>query len=216
VPVSAARTSTASPTPPSQTRTLESRAVSATSSHTEPRAATLARCRARGRARTAWLRRGALRKRPRARLRRDDPRQLRPRPQLRRCRRWPCGRARPLITRSSALRLRRRSLKEAEKAGKGRGFVSIDTGSIGASDKQPCLQAFPRRSGILTRCGTPRPFRVLATATRRASHLRLENQVAMRVCGVLRWRDPDSNRGHHDFQSCALPTELSRRGGDLA
>ena len=30
--------------------------------------------------------------------------------------------------------------------------------------------------------------------------------------GILRWRDPDSNRGHHDFQSCALPTELSRRG----
>jgi hypothetical protein len=28
------------------------------------------------------------------------------------------------------------------------------------------------------------------------------------------WRDPDSNRGHHDFQSCALPTELSRRGGE--
>jgi hypothetical protein len=26
----------------------------------------------------------------------------------------------------------------------------------------------------------------------------------------LEWRDPDSNRGHHDFQSCALPTELSR------
>ena len=31
-----------------------------------------------------------------------------------------------------------------------------------------------------------------------------------------RWRDPDSNRGHHDFQSCALPTELSRRGGTRA
>ena len=29
--------------------------------------------------------------------------------------------------------------------------------------------------------------------------------------GFFRWRDPDSNRGHHDFQSCALPTELSRR-----
>ena len=40
-----------------------------------------------------------------------------------------------------------------------------------------------------------------------------ENPPAMRGCG---WRDPDSNRGHHDFQSCALPTELSRRGGDLA
>ncbi len=30
----------------------------------------------------------------------------------------------------------------------------------------------------------------------------------------LRWRDPDLNRGHHDFQSCALPTELSRHGID--
>ncbi len=28
---------------------------------------------------------------------------------------------------------------------------------------------------------------------------------------LLPWRDPDSNWGHHDFQSCALPTELSRR-----
>src|SRR4051794_16169670 len=34
------------------------------------------------------------------------------------------------------------------------------------------------------------------------------------ICKSLwRWRDPDSNRGHHDFQSCALPTELSRRDG---
>ena len=24
------------------------------------------------------------------------------------------------------------------------------------------------------------------------------------------WRDPESNRGHKDFQSSALPTELSR------
>src|SRR5204863_8130062 len=27
----------------------------------------------------------------------------------------------------------------------------------------------------------------------------------------VEWRDSESNRGHHDFQSCALPTELSRR-----
>lgn len=26
-----------------------------------------------------------------------------------------------------------------------------------------------------------------------------------------KWRDPDLNRGHKDFQSSALPTELSRR-----
>ncbi len=25
------------------------------------------------------------------------------------------------------------------------------------------------------------------------------------------WRDPESNRGHKDFQSSALPTELSRQ-----
>ncbi len=31
------------------------------------------------------------------------------------------------------------------------------------------------------------------------------------VTRASRWPDPDSNRGHHDFQSCALPTELSGR-----
>src|ERR1019366_2077315 len=34
-----------------------------------------------------------------------------------------------------------------------------------------------------------------------------------RFPAAFAWRDPDSNRGHHDFQSCALPTELSRRNG---
>ena len=28
--------------------------------------------------------------------------------------------------------------------------------------------------------------------------------------GQGKWRDPESNRGHTDFQSVALPTELSR------
>ena len=30
------------------------------------------------------------------------------------------------------------------------------------------------------------------------------------VTGLSPWRDPDSNRGHHDFQLCALPTERWR------
>src|SRR5574340_133693 len=30
------------------------------------------------------------------------------------------------------------------------------------------------------------------------------------VLGVLRCREPESNWRHHNFQSCALPTELSR------
>ena len=46
------------------------------------------------------------------------------------------------------------------------------------------------------------------------AHQRRTTQVAS-LQGLSRWRDPDSNRGHHDFQSCALPTELSRRGGGL-
>jgi MFS family permease len=47
---------------------------------------------------------------------------------------------------------------------------------------------------------------------------RLALAVGGAACGlaalvglVLVWRDPDLNRGHHDFQSCALPAELSRR-----
>jgi hypothetical protein len=52
-----------------------------------------------------------------------------------------------------------------------------------------------------------RPWRVAAHLGRVASARNLP------ICRSLqRWRDPDSNRGHHDFQSCALPTELSRRG----
>src|SRR5919106_4883911 len=31
----------------------------------------------------------------------------------------------------------------------------------------------------------------------------------------LRWRGPESNWRHHDFQSCALPTELPRRSSPL-
>ena len=35
--------------------------------------------------------------------------------------------------------------------------------------------------------------------------------IYLQIATKREWRDPDSNRGHHDFQSCALPTELSRR-----
>src|SRR5215212_982406 len=52
------------------------------------------------------------------------------------------------------------------------------------------------------RCGSTTVKRAVST----------EPLTFIRVLQVKRkWRDPDSNRGHHDFQSCALPTELSRR-----
>ena len=34
--------------------------------------------------------------------------------------------------------------------------------------------------------------------------------IELRVLRIKWWRDPDLNRGHMDFQSIALPTELSR------
>ena len=39
--------------------------------------------------------------------------------------------------------------------------------------------------------------------------------IYLQIATKREWRDPDSNRGHHDFQSCALPTELSRQGAVL-
>jgi len=41
--------------------------------------------------------------------------------------------------------------------------------------------------------------------------LRTMSRVTGRMPKPRRWRDRDSNPGHHDFQSCALPAELSRR-----
>ena len=38
-----------------------------------------------------------------------------------------------------------------------------------------------------------------------------EVRKPLRGRGFGWWRDPESNRGHKDFQSSALPTELSRR-----
>src|SRR5205823_7974625 len=45
-----------------------------------------------------------------------------------------------------------------------------------------------------------------------ASHERIaQRRIRRDSREKLEWRDAESNRGHHDFQSCALPTELSRR-----
>ena len=38
-----------------------------------------------------------------------------------------------------------------------------------------------------------------------------EDAAARRCPAAARWRGPESNRRHHDFQSCALPTELPRQ-----
>ena len=49
----------------------------------------------------------------------------------------------------------------------------------------------------------PRP------AVRNDAELARLNHEAPLARGFVRWRDPDSNWGHHDFQSCALPSGLT-------
>ena len=44
----------------------------------------------------------------------------------------------------------------------------------------------------------------------RVRNPKITANAVLPIAGQFRWRDPDLNRGHHDFQSCALPTELSR------
>jgi len=74
------------------------------------------------------------------------------------------------------------------------------------------MRAEPLPAGFGTGNGTTAPKTPPNTPQRprpeRGQNLRISRQKA-------KWRDSESNRGHHDFQSCALPTELSRRGPDL-
>ncbi len=44
---------------------------------------------------------------------------------------------------------------------------------------------------------------------------RLALRAPTEVQPASRWRGPESNRRHHGFQPCALPTELPRRGGQV-
>ena len=63
----------------------------------------------------------------------------------------------------------------------------------------PCRRRGARRRGRARR-RSPRP----AGGSRRWS------PVGRYLAGVTEWRGPESNRRHHGFQPCALPTELPR------
>src|SRR3978361_1953781 len=54
--------------------------------------------------------------------------------------------------------------------------------------------------------------RSVAQGTTRVTYAREEKCL---LTGTFRWRGWESNPRHHDFQSCALPTELPRRGGTI-
>ena len=74
------------------------------------------------------------------------------------------------------------------------------------------LRACPAITWDHRRFGRPGPNMAMSGPNQRCrlSHRQKRDPGFIGLSGA--WRDPDSNRGHHDFQSCALPTELSRRG----
>ncbi len=49
--------------------------------------------------------------------------------------------------------------------------------------------------------------------SRRSASSRRKTRCSLRSSGLKWWLSPESNRGHEDFQSSALPTELPSHGG---
>src|SRR5829696_8922648 len=91
-----------------------------------------------------------------------------------------------------------------------------------------CARCFPTTTEVVVTSSLTRPRTLISTglsvSNSKYTGARVPNRVPVdRLTGAVReavnpatmraseWRDPDSNRGHHDFQSCALPTELSRQ-----
>src|SRR5271156_2141569 len=79
-------------------------------------------------------------------------------------------------------------------------------------DRDPCSCAHPTRPPRTRRLGR----RLGREAKNRRFRLPIAHLLTIKNMPLSRqktaWPDPDSNWGHHDFQSCALPTELSGRG----
>ncbi len=72
----------------------------------------------------------------------------------------------------------------------------------------PCLTAWRRRLGSFSERARGFEPPIFSLARRRsAAEPRPQGDTDQAQC-----RDPESNWGHRDFQSRALPTELSRRG----
>ena len=99
---------------------------------------------------------------------------------------------------------RRPPFRAAEKAGKGRRAVSIDAAPAGWATTTTALQAFRSRARPRTR--TEDTTTVSCTGDPGSLAMPPGTRESRRHAGFrrLRWRDPDSNRGHHDFQAWVL------------
>src|ERR671918_2300108 len=72
-----------------------------------------------------------------------------------------------------------------------------------------CTNPHAPTTVLLLRANPSTEHRFAATGPRRArGHRRKRRRPSS-------WRGPESNWRHHDFQSCALPTELPRRSSPL-
>ena len=73
-----------------------------------------------------------------------------------------------------------------------------------------CTEACRANGSARRQVGLPALQVARAVTMRGAKRLRVDRTPLSEV-----WRGPESNRRHHDFQSCALPTELPRRGASM-
>jgi hypothetical protein len=53
-------------------------------------------------------------------------------------------------------------------------------------------------------------IRLLTRLRKRTPTAPLKLAIFPPFAGLFKWRDPDSNRGHHDFQSCIASTAAYR------
>src|SRR5918995_3644903 len=89
-------------------------------------------------------------------------------------------------------------------------WTEIDDATPAPNERQPGLNA--RRFTSIQAQDTR--FRAFSCPNSPASADGPAREKPPACSEISGWRDPDSNRGHHDFQSCALPTELSRRAAN--
>ena len=94
------------------------------------------------------------------------------------------------------------ALRMPKKAGKGRRAVSIDTRDLPPGSLQsPVLRAFSSSARPRTRTGDTTTVSCTRATSSCACPPVTRESNSHAGFWRLKWRDPDSNRGHHDFQS---------------
>jgi hypothetical protein len=96
---------------------------------------------------------------------------------------------------------RRRVGMSAERPEKAHGPFPTTTTLAERGSSVAVLQALRDVPRPATRCGDITTVSCTGDTSSLVCHPQVEKSNFMRDCGPSEWRDPDSNRGHHDFQT---------------